>query len=90
MTETHPSEVTRWLHLPFPRHNRTTFIQVDTAICVACGKCVLACPQGVLGIISFLSHRHVHIDQASSCKGCRKCVKTCLRGAIQSRPRGGC
>ena len=90
MTEVRPGRVVRWLHLPFPRHNRTPFIRIDTALCAACGKCVSMCPQGVLGTISFLSHRHVHVDQASSCKGCRMCAKACLRGAIQPRLRGEC
>lgn len=90
MTVVHPGGATRWLHMPFPRHNQTAFIQINTSRCAACGKCVTGCPQGVLGIIRFLSHRHVHVDRTSHCKGCRKCVKVCVRGAIQPRPQDGC
>jgi NAD-dependent dihydropyrimidine dehydrogenase PreA subunit len=84
---TDPREIApkRFFHLPFPRHNRTAFVQIDTALCLSCGACVAACPQAVLGLIAFFSHRHVHVDRASACKGCRKCVKACPQGAIQPR-----
>ena len=73
------------LHLPFPRHNRTAFVKISTALCVACGNCVETCPRQVLGIISLLQHQHVHVDQAAECIGCLKCAATCPQKAIQSR-----
>lgn len=90
MTAVSSDRATRSLHLPFPRHDRTAFIQIDTRRCAACGECVSTCPHGVLGIVSFFNHRHVHVDYASQCKGCRKCVKSCSQGAIQPRPREVC
>jgi formate hydrogenlyase subunit 6/NADH:ubiquinone oxidoreductase subunit I len=75
----------RLFHLPFPRHNRTVFVEIDTSRCLTGGQCVSACPHGGLGIISFFRHRHVHVDRALACKGCRKCVKACQQGAIQLR-----
>lgn len=71
------------IHLPFPRHTQTPFIALDTAACRACWKCVEICPQGVIGSISFLSHRHAHIDHAEKCKGCKKCVNVCPQAAIR-------
>jgi len=83
--EKHPAR--RCFHLPFPRHNRTAFVNIDTAGCKACGLCVSACPNDVLGIIAFFSHRHVHVDRASRCKGCGTCITTCRQEAIRlSRP----
>lgn len=78
-------EVRRSFHLPFPRHNRTTFIGIDTGLCTSCGSCVAECPRQVLGLTDFLGHCHVHVDRAPKCRGCHKCVQTCQHGAIQPR-----
>jgi NAD-dependent dihydropyrimidine dehydrogenase PreA subunit len=75
----------RLFRLPFLRHNRTVFVEIDTSRCLACGQCVSACPHDVLGIIAFFRHRHVHVDRASVGKGCGKCVKACQQGAIHRR-----
>ncbi len=75
--------VTRSFHFPLPRHNRTPFVQIDTALCVACGGCVAGCPLQVLGLVNFLHHCHVHVEEASRCKGCGKCIRTCQQGAIK-------
>jgi NAD-dependent dihydropyrimidine dehydrogenase PreA subunit len=72
------------IHLPFPRHTQTTpFIALDTSACQAFWKCVEACPQGVIGSIVFLAHRHARIDHAEKCKGCKKCVNVCPNAAIR-------
>jgi Fe-S-cluster-containing hydrogenase component 2 len=71
------------LHLPFPRHTQTPFIALDTSACQACWKCAEACPQGVIGPIGFLGHRHAHIDRAEKCTGCKKCVHVCPHAAIR-------
>ena len=70
------------LHLPFPRHVRTDYIQLNTAACKACWACVAACPRHVLGKAVLLSHRHAHVDRAAQCAGCRRCVAACPNGAI--------
>jgi len=78
------------LHLPFPRHDRTAFVNLDLRRCVACGKCAMACLRQVLGIIAFLGQRHAHVDRAADCKGCRKCIASCSRGVIRARQAAGC
>jgi len=71
------------LHFPLPRHTETPFVHIDTSLCLACWKCVEACPQQVLGQARLFRHQHVHVDRARLCKGCRKCVRTCPNQAIQ-------
>ncbi len=72
------------LHFPFPRHNQTSHIAIDTRLCESCGKCVEACPVGVLGLLPFRFHRHVRVNHGELCKGCLKCVRACVQGAIRS------
>ncbi|MDD5398253.1 MAG: 4Fe-4S binding protein [Dehalococcoidia bacterium] len=64
------------------RHSRTKYILLNTRLCRACWKCTTACPNGVIGKVDFLFHRHARIDHAEKCKGCSKCVKACPQGAI--------
>ena len=71
------------IHLPFPRHNKTEYITLDTGSCKACESCVDQCPNGVMGMISFGHHRHAHVDNASNCTGCQTCVASCEAGAIR-------
>ena len=56
---------------------RSRFIAIDPRHCVACWKCVEACPQQVIGKVEFLWHRHVVLKHAEACIGCYRCVKTC-------------
>jgi NAD-dependent dihydropyrimidine dehydrogenase PreA subunit len=74
----------RTVHLPFPRHDKTAFIQIDMKSCSACGRCIIACKHQVLGMISLFRHRHVHVDQASACRGCRRCSDVCPQQAIRA------
>lgn len=74
------------LHLPFPRHDRTSFVELVPGACAACGDCAAACPRRVLGMLAILGHRHVHVDHAAACVGCRRCVASCARGAIRELP----
>ncbi len=64
------------------KHNFTKYIRLDTLLCQACWKCVEACPNGVIGKIEFIFHKHSRIDNAERCKGCRECVKVCPQKAI--------
>lgn len=45
--------------------------------CIACWRCVKACPRGVLGTVRFLWHRHVRVSNPEDCIGCGKCVAVC-------------
>jgi len=60
---------------------KTTFIRLDTRKCEACWNCLDACPNQVIGKISFLGHRHAVIQKPDQCIGCLKCVKSCLYNA---------
>ncbi|MBD5234066.1 MAG: ferredoxin family protein [Bacteroidales bacterium] len=63
---------------------RTKFININPHNCVACWKCMEACPKNVLGKIEFLGHRHVRISNGAACIGCKKCVRTCPEGCIRA------
>ena len=67
------------------KHNTTPHVLLHTNRCIACGKCVKACPKGILELISMLIHKHVHVKQADLCIGCFKCVKACPQKAILAR-----
>ncbi len=66
----------------FSRHDQTRFIHLDTHKCQACWECIQACPNGVIGKVDFLRHRHARISNPDQCKGCKKCVKVCRHQAI--------
>lgn len=57
-------------------------ISIQTKLCKACWKCVLNCPNKVLGRISLPFHKHVKIANSDNCIGCFKCEKECEYGAI--------
>ena len=60
----------------------TKFIRLNRRACKACWKCVEACPNGVIGRINVIFHKHSKIKYADKCKGCQKCVKACEQQAI--------
>ena len=67
---------------------QTLHIQVDTRRCESCGRCVEACRQDVLRVISVFFHSHVKVRHADRCRGCLLCVRACEHGAIQAlRPQ---
>ncbi|MGS0763400.1 4Fe-4S dicluster domain-containing protein [Syntrophomonas curvata] len=63
----------------------TDHIMINIEKCVACGKCIEACPKEVLGKVNVIFHKHAHIDKTEQCVGCLKCVKACPQNAIISR-----
>lgn len=63
----------------------TDYILINTKNCDSCGKCIEVCPKKVLGTVTVIFHKHVHIDEPEQCIGCLKCVKTCPQNAIISR-----
>ena len=67
--------------------------KVDPLLCKACGKCVKACPKGLITLIPLKTQAVVRCsscdkgkDVMKACKvgciGCMKCVKTCPSDAI--------
>ncbi len=65
--------------------HRTEYVAIDTRRCQACGHCIEACTRQVLGMVSFLFHKHAKVSHADRCRGCLRCVGVCEHGAIQSR-----
>ena len=66
-------------------------------MCIACGRCVLACPYSAItknvrpcerackpGTISMYENKKAHIDE-SKCVSCGACVYQCPFGAIVDR-----
>jgi len=72
------------MHLPFPRHDRTAHVRFDMYTCEACGACARACTRGVLSVLPYAFHRHVHVDRADRCRGCLRCVRACPHGAVRA------
>jgi 2-oxoglutarate ferredoxin oxidoreductase subunit delta len=66
------------------RHSRTitAHIVLDRSLCEACWSCVEACPQGVLGKVRFLWHKHAVVAHAERCTGCRRCLGVCASAAL--------
>lgn len=61
----------------------TRYVSLDPhRRCVACWKCVEACPKKAIGKIVVLWHRHAVFKNADACVGCGKCVAICSHGAF--------
>ena len=68
---------------------------VDPDECIACGKCIKACPKHLISLVPkekavftvLCSSRDKGADVIKSCKagciGCKKCEKVCKNGAIK-------
>jgi len=69
-------------HFSRKRVLKTRYISINVRKCIACWECVSACPQDVLGKITFFAHRHVRLLNPENCKGCLACKKLCPQGAI--------
>lgn len=57
-------------------------IKINPRTCVACWKCVDACPKQVIGKVEFLWHKHIVLKNPKDCSGCAKCIKTCPHGVF--------
>jgi len=60
----------------------TGHVWANSRNCTACWACIGACPQAVIGKVSFLWHRHIVIKKGENCNGCKKCIKTCPHGVF--------
>lgn len=64
------------------RGTQTPYVKVDLHKCKACWKCIVACPQQVIGRISFLWHKHIILKDSDNCSGCKKCIGICPYGVF--------
>jgi NAD-dependent dihydropyrimidine dehydrogenase PreA subunit len=67
-------------------HIKTEYLDIDTALCTACGKCIEECPYQVLkvvGIKFLINHRHIKAAKPKECIGCLSCMEVCPEGAIR-------
>jgi ferredoxin len=79
------AERIRSLLPPHHHSNETDHVLLDRRQCEACWECASACPNGVLGAVSFGPHRHAVVDRPEDCTGCLACVKACEAGALTRR-----
>ena len=56
---------------------RTAAVLVDNKKCIACGKCIDACP----GRVPHMHPKDKHIVICDLCDGDPECVKTCREGS---------
>jgi len=57
---------------------KKTIVKIDEAKCDGCGKCVIACHEGVIRLIN----GKATVVNESSCDGLGACIGECPRGAI--------
>ena len=65
---------------------KTEYLDIDTAKCTACGKCIEECSNQVLklvGIKFIINHRHIKVAKPEECIACFSCVEACSEGAIR-------
>ena len=63
-------------------------MEVDDDACTGCGRCVKACPPGVIGLESRNGRRKkLAVRDAELCLGCGVCHGACTKGAISMEPR---
>lgn len=67
------------------RETSTKHIRAIKGGCIACWKCVDACPKQVFDKVGFLWHKHIIIADSDSCIGCMKCVKVCPQGVFKAK-----
>ena len=61
------------------RDNKTGSTVIDASLCIACGKCIIACPFN--GI--FVDPATSRVIKCELCEGDPQCVKFCPRKAIE-------
>lgn len=62
----------------------TKYVKINSRNCVACWKCIPACPKQVIGKIDLWFHKHVVFKHSEECIGCNKCVKTCQHNVFSN------
>ena len=67
--------------------SETPYIKAAYSECIACWKCVEACPEHVLGKVKFLWHKHAKIIAPDKCIGCGKCAAACPQHLFELKKR---
>ena len=57
-------------------------VQIDPQKCGACGRCIKACPNGVIGKTGGMWRRHIILEHPERCSDCGKCIEACRRGVF--------
>ena len=81
-SEVCPSGALKQLTLKQKQHTKLGSANIDTAICVKCGLCIMECPRKV---ISKENGQHPIIN-AKECIGCGACQNVCPVKAIKIEP----
>ncbi|MDR2533275.1 MAG: 4Fe-4S dicluster domain-containing protein [Tannerellaceae bacterium] len=63
-------------------------VRIDPQKCGACGRCIKACPNGVIGKTGGMWKRHIILLHPGRCSNCGKCIEACRRGVF-SPAEGG-
>ena len=65
-----------------PKHEKSSYVQFDTSLCVNCKKCSKACPMS----IDLLLHKESCIVSDADCIKCGQCVGNCPRDSLKLLP----
>jgi len=57
---------------------KNVYVNISAEKCIGCGKCFLACRNGVFEI----KHGYSHWEYPLDCTGCGKCAAICTQDAI--------
>jgi NAD-dependent dihydropyrimidine dehydrogenase PreA subunit len=67
-----------------------TTLELDSSICIGCGRCSEVCPHSVFAAGENGNGRKVAIAHKDSCMECGACAKNCPVQAVKVRAGVGC
>jgi Fe-S-cluster-containing hydrogenase component 2 len=59
--------------------------EIDHARCGGCGRCLPACPFGLLSLETTGFRKRAMLAQTERCTGCQRCVVACQVDALKPR-----